>query len=129
LGNSRIKSFSLAQLRRKPMELRSEPDTSGVVVALALLSGLEVAISCQHGHISPIFLNVPVGSPAERVFTHVRPNSWHFRHGTLLSHLTFNREHSSHACRFRPRSKEFGMAEFPRLSQRLKWSRSTSLEV
>ncbi len=51
----------------------------------------------------------------------------HFRQGTLLSHLTFNREHSSQACRFRPRSNELGMAEFPLRSHRLKWSRRTSL--
>lgn len=60
--------------------------------------------------------------------THVLPNSLHFRHGVLLSHFTFNLEHSSHACRFRPRSRELGIAEFPRRSHRLKWSRRTSLK-
>jgi hypothetical protein len=65
--------------------------------------------------------------PAARLFTHVLPNSSHFRHGTLLSHLTFSLEHSSQAWRFLPLSSELGISEEPRLSQRLKWSRRTSL--
>lgn len=90
------------------MELRSEP-VSGVDGPGVVVSGLEAAVVL--------------------LLTHFLPNSVHFRQGTLLSHLTFNREHSSQACRFRPRSSELGMAEFPLRSHRLKWSRSTSLRL
>lgn len=55
------------------------------------------------------------------------PNSLHLRHGTSLSHLTFSLEHSLQACRFRPRSRESGIAADPRSSHLLKWSRRTSL--
>jgi hypothetical protein len=76
--------------------------------------------------ILPIPLYGPV-APKGPLFTHFLPNSTHFRQGTLLSHLTFNLEHSSHACRLRPLSNEDGIAEEPRRSQRLKWSLRTSL--
>jgi hypothetical protein len=81
--------------------------------------------------VSTVRMGVPESawyhSLVERLLTHVLPNSLHFRHGTSLSHFTFSLEHSSHACRFRPLSNELGISEVPRFSQRLKWSRNTSL--
>jgi hypothetical protein len=132
LGNSRKKSVSPGQLSRNPIELRSEAGSG--VVALGVVSGLDAAADvrlCQpHEYYmysrSPIPLHGPV-APEGRLFTHFLPNSTHFRQGKLLSHLTFNLEHSSHACRLRPLSNEEGIAEEPRRSQRLKWSRRTSL--
>lgn len=81
------------------------------------------AQSARNSNCPAIGNNEPVG----RLLTQFLPNSLHFRHGTLLSHFTLSLEHSSHACRFRPRSKELGISEVPRRSHRLKWSRSTSL--
>jgi hypothetical protein len=129
-----MKSASLARLSRKPMEFLSEVALSEVVEVVFAVSGLEDA----EVPVSREFFLYTDGDCVRkargidhalvgRLFTQALPNSLHFLHGTLLSHFTFSLEHSSHACRFRPRSRELGIAEFPRRSHRLKWSRRTSL--
>jgi len=45
-GNSRMKSVSPGKLSRKPMELRSEPEISGVLEAVVAVSGLGAAGKC-----------------------------------------------------------------------------------
>lgn len=107
-GNSCIKSVSLGQLSRNPIEFRSEP-VSGVE-GFGVSSGLDAVAG-------------------GRVLTHFLPNSVHLRQGTVLSHLTFSLEHSSHACRFLPLSSELGIADVPLFSHRLKWSLKTSLRL
>lgn len=110
-GNSRIKSASFGKFNKKLIEFRSDIG-SGVPAR---------EVKDRGGGTSGLGEAFVEEAEFElRVFTQTLPNSLHLRQGTSLSHLTFSLEHSSHACRFRPRSKESGIAAEPRWSHLLK---------
>jgi hypothetical protein len=111
----------VSSANRTFQEYHQDSQLENLYISISLLLRLENAMDSRY---DPHLLHSPTG----RLLTHVLPNSLHFRHGILLSHFTFNLEHSSQACRLRPRSKELGIAEFPLRSHRLKWSLRTSLE-
>ena len=106
LGNSFRKSVSPSPFNRNPMpiELRSDGARSGVerdAEGVEASSGSEatnpsisISLRLGFGHANPRDKSL---SPAGLLLTQVLPNSLHFRQGTLLSHLTFNLEHSSQA--------------------------------
>lgn len=119
-GNWRINSASFGKFNKKPMEFRSDVG-SGVVDGGVKVRGAGVS------GLAEVFIDEAELLP--QVLTQRLPNSLHLRHGTSLSHLTFSLEHSSQAWRFRPRSRESGIAADPRSSHLLKWSRRTSLRL